>query len=323
LTATHGNKGQLLLTSTPNTAFSNQALTDAGDHQNFNSSAIPTKRYWDRTASWVIQAECDEVQTVTITGTPTGGTFTLTFGANTTAAINYNDPASTVQTRLQALASIGAGNALVTGGPGPGTPYVVEFVGTLGFANQGSITLGTNSLTGGSSPNVVIATTQNGFTWTTQAASTYTIQYVNGNIKFTTPFLGTQAGCRINTGAWLPYTAIGDIIEFDADIDRAMFETTAMTTNTTPTRWKTYLPGLAGGTIKINKFLVDNTYLNLFTIFTNDTLVISLVLNAATGVQRLEAYGFLAKDGMKVPLKDLEMEDLDFTIDSQMVMSTV
>jgi len=65
-----------------------------------------------------VQAEVDEVQTVTITGAPTGGTFTLTFGAQTTSAIAYNATAAQVQTALQALSSVGASNALVTGSAG-------------------------------------------------------------------------------------------------------------------------------------------------------------------------------------------------------------
>ena len=320
MTAVHGNRAQLLLTSTPNVALTNQALTDSGDHQNFNSSAIPTKRYWDRTAAWTVQIECDEVQTITVTGGPTGGTYTLTFGANTTAAINWNDPASTVQTRLQALASIGSGNVLVTGGPGPATPYTVEFVNTLGFANQGSITLAVNSLTGGVSPSVSITTPQNGFTWTTQSGN-FTIQYVGGKVAFTTPFLGTQAGCRV-TGAYFNFTPIGDVLEWVPDVSRSTHETTCMTVTSSPVHWKTFLPGLANGTIKITRFLVDNTYVNLFTIFTDDTLIISLVMDATTGLPRLESYGKLTKDGMKVPLKDLEMEDLDFVIDGQMVLTT-
>jgi hypothetical protein len=318
MTAVHGNRAQLLLTSTPNVALTNQSLTDSGDHQNFNSSAIPTKRYWDRTATWTVQAECDEVQTITLTGGPTGGTYTLTFGANTTAAINWNDPASTLQTKLQAIASIGSGNVLVTGSAGG--PYTVEFVSALGFANQGNITLQTNSLTGGSSPSVSITATQNGFTWTTQSGN-YTIQYVGGKVAFTTPFLGTQAGCRV-TGAYFNFTAIGDVLEWAPDISRSTHKTTCMTTNNVPTRWETFLPGLANGTIKINRFLVDNTYVNLFTIFTDDTLIISLVMDATTGLPRLESYGKLTKDGMKVPLKDLEIEDLDFVIDGQMVLTT-
>lgn len=320
MTSTHGNRGQLILTSTPNVAMTNQALTDPGDHQNFNSSAIPTQRYWDRTASWTVQAEYDEVQTIQVTGAPTGGTYTLSFGGNTTGTINWNDPASTVQTRLQALASIGSGKALVTGGPGPATPYTVEFVSTLGFASQALITLTTNSLTGGTSPSVSITRAQAGVGWTTQS-SNYTIQYVGGKVIFTTPFLGTSVGCRV-TGAYLPYTAVGNIIEWAPDLSRTTHDSTTMTTTSTPTHWKTFQPGLVGGSIKINKFLVDNTYVNLFPISTNDTLVISLVIDATTGLPRLESYGFLNKDSMKVPIKDLEMEDLEFVVDGQMVLTS-
>lgn len=319
MTATHGNRAQLLLTSTPNVSMTNQALTDSGDHKTFTCSAIPTKRYWDRTASWTVQAEYDEVQTVTVTGVPTGGTFILRFGGQNTSAIAYNASASAVQTALQALSSIGSGNALVTGANGG--PWTVEFAGTLGYASQALITLQTNSLTGGSSPSVSIAESQAGATWTTKASSLYTVQYVNGQIIFNNAFLGTQAGCRV-TGAYLPYAAVGDILEWSPDISRKIHATTCMTTNSTPTRWETYLPGLVGGTIKINKFLADNTYANLLTIFTDDTLVLSLVLDATNGYPRLEAYGKLSKDGMKVPIKDIEMEDLDFQIDGQMVLAT-
>jgi hypothetical protein len=319
MTATHGNRAQLLLTSTPNVALTNQVLTDFGDHKTFTCSAIPTKRYWDRTASFTVQAEYDEIQTVTVTGSPTGGTFVLRFGGQNTVAIAYNASASTVQTALQALSSIGSGNALVTGANGG--PWTVEFAGALGFASQALITLQTNSLTGGTSPSVSITEAQAGAGWTTQASTLYTIQYVNARVIFNNAFLGTSVGCRV-TGAYLPYTAVGDILEWAPDISRTCHPTTCMTVTNVPVRWQTYLPGLAGGTVKINKFLADNTYANLLTIFTDDTLVLSLVLDATNGYPRLEAYGKLTKDGMKVPLKDLEMEDLDFVIDGQMVLAT-
>lgn len=54
----------------------------------------------------------DEVQTITITGSPTGGDFTLTFGGKTTAAIAKGATALQVQAALQALESIGTGGAL-------------------------------------------------------------------------------------------------------------------------------------------------------------------------------------------------------------------
>jgi phage tail sheath protein FI len=103
----------------------------------------------------------NEVQTVSISGTPTGGTFTLTFNGQTTSSIAYNASASTVQTALQALSTIGSGNAVVSGGPGPGTAWVVTFQGTLQHTNVPAMTA-TSSLTGGTSPAVAVAVTTEG-----------------------------------------------------------------------------------------------------------------------------------------------------------------
>lgn len=104
----------------------------------------------------------DEVQTITVTGTPTGGTFTLTFNGETTAAIAYNAAASAVQSALLALPGVGASDLAVTGGPGPGTPWVVTFGGNLAGRDVPMITLAVNSLTGGTSPTVTVAQTTQG-----------------------------------------------------------------------------------------------------------------------------------------------------------------
>ncbi len=105
-----------------------------------------------------VRANCqgplvDNLQTVTITGAPTGGTFTLSYKGQTTGALAYNDAATGVQTALDALSTIGAGNATVTGGAGG--PYEVAFVGTL--AQDTTLLTATEALTGGTSPNVAIA----------------------------------------------------------------------------------------------------------------------------------------------------------------------
>ena len=52
----------------------------------------------------------DAVQTVKLTGSPTGGTFTLSFGGQTTSGIGYNASAATVDSALEGLSSIGSGN---------------------------------------------------------------------------------------------------------------------------------------------------------------------------------------------------------------------
>lgn len=97
-------------------------------------------------------ASASEVQTVTLVGQPTGGTFTLTFEAQTTSTIAYNASAGTVQTALEALASIGSGNATVSGAAGG--PWTVTFAGAEANTDQLLITGSGASLTGGSGQSV-------------------------------------------------------------------------------------------------------------------------------------------------------------------------
>lgn len=73
---------------------------------------------------------------------PTGGTFTLTFGANTTSALAYNASAATVQTALNLLASvISAGGVTVTK---TGQLYRITFVSV---GSRAQITSTATSLT--------------------------------------------------------------------------------------------------------------------------------------------------------------------------------
>lgn len=98
-----------------------------------------------------------EVQTVTITGSPTGGTFTLTFSGQTTAAIAYNATAAVVQAALEALSNVDPGDVAVAGGPGPGAPWTVTFAGQYRGENVTQMTA-SSSLTGGSSPAIAVTT---------------------------------------------------------------------------------------------------------------------------------------------------------------------
>jgi hypothetical protein len=93
-----------------------------------------------------------DVQTVSISGTPTGGTFVLAYGGQITAPIAYNAAASAVQSALQALSSIGSGNITCTGGALPGTAVVCTFSGTLATGLKSLIVPGNGGFTGGSSP---------------------------------------------------------------------------------------------------------------------------------------------------------------------------
>lgn len=75
------------------------------------------------------------VQTITIYDWP-GDSIVLTFGGQS-AVCPTNSTGSSIQTALQALSSIGAGNCTVTGPQGG--PFVVTFAGTLAGAVQAAI----------------------------------------------------------------------------------------------------------------------------------------------------------------------------------------
>lgn len=100
----------------------------------------------------VVADGANEAQTVTVTGSPTGGTYTLTWNGQTTAAIAYNATALVVQQRLAALSNIEEGGVTVTGSTGG--PYTVTFTSGQDVAAMTA----TASLTGGSTPGVTIAT---------------------------------------------------------------------------------------------------------------------------------------------------------------------
>jgi len=95
------------------------------------------------------------VQAVALTPGTSGGTFTLTFGGQTTAPIAYNATPAAVQSAVQALSSVGSGNAIVVSGVGGG--WQVWFVGTMNGAYEPQMTANGAGLTG-SGPGVAVTT---------------------------------------------------------------------------------------------------------------------------------------------------------------------
>lgn len=101
-----------------------------------------------------------ELQTMTATGTVSGGTYTLTFNGQVTAPIAYNASAAAVQAALEALSNIVPGDVLVGGGPFPATPLTFTFFGNLS-GDVAQLSVQTAGLTG-STPGAGIATTTPG-----------------------------------------------------------------------------------------------------------------------------------------------------------------
>jgi hypothetical protein len=100
-------------------------------------------------------------QTITVTGVPTGGTFTVTgtrpdTGAVTTATIAYNAAVAGTQTAMDTI--FGAGNTLVSGaGALPGNVHTVTFQGALIYYAVPLMTTNSAGLTGGTTPAATAA----------------------------------------------------------------------------------------------------------------------------------------------------------------------
>lgn len=121
-------------------------------------------------SQFFITEERNQSWEVTLSGSPTGGTFTLSYQGQTTAPIafdntaNFATNAANIQTALANLTSIGAGNISVTHDPAKDTSgnvtenrrFNIEFTGTLGGRTLTSLTGSGSGLTGGSSASLTI-----------------------------------------------------------------------------------------------------------------------------------------------------------------------
>jgi hypothetical protein len=143
----------------------------------------------------------NEQQTVAIDAGVSGGTFTLSFGAETTSAQAFDVLAEDLEDDLEALTGIGAGGVSVTGT----TPtWVVEFTGTLAETDVAMLVGDGALLTGGS----------------TTVTVTETVKGVRDNIK-TLTFASQEVEIKVGDGD-VTYT---ENSEYNYDLDRGDLDT--------------------------------------------------------------------------------------------------
>jgi HK97 family phage major capsid protein len=98
----------------------------------FNAaSLLGYPAYYNSGVSGKYYRQGNTVQVVTIVGTPTGGTFTMTVGGATTSALAFGATGATVQTAIRLLAPAGNTSAATVTGAAGG-PYTVTFVNGVG-----------------------------------------------------------------------------------------------------------------------------------------------------------------------------------------------
>lgn len=116
-----------------------------------NGNLIGYPAFYNRGVSGLYRRNGNRAQVVTLTGVPTGGTFTLHGNGTSTTAIAYNATVGTVQTAVRLLGGSFA-QAVVTGSTG--APYTITL--SPGAAAPAALTA-THALTGGTAPNAVVA----------------------------------------------------------------------------------------------------------------------------------------------------------------------
>jgi hypothetical protein len=92
----------------------------------------------------------NEVESIRVNAT--GGTFTISYGGETTSPLSYNASAAEVQQALEELPALNPGDVTVLGGPGGeggGTPYTLVFGGALAEQAVTPVTTDRSGLTGG------------------------------------------------------------------------------------------------------------------------------------------------------------------------------
>jgi hypothetical protein len=137
----------------------------------------------------------NDQQTVTVTGSPTGGSFALSGGPLTSSITPvWNDTAQTLAAKIAVALAAGA-SVVCTGGPFPGTGIVCTWTGALGNSPQNVVALGTNLLTGGSSPSVTIAHTTVGVAAVNHAARAA----FSSKVLFSPAAYGVLMACSVAT----------------------------------------------------------------------------------------------------------------------------
>lgn len=139
----------------------------------------------------------DTLWRLTMSGIPTGGTFTLSYknpstgNTYTTAGIVYDAATTDVYNALTALTGVEEGDVQIEGNQFPGGPMAIAWQGEFANLDVATMTVNYSGLTGGSSPKMVLTQMIAGGDYECflvfiqksgdNTATLYTVDLLNGN----------------------------------------------------------------------------------------------------------------------------------------------
>lgn len=239
-------------------------------------------------------AAVSELQTLTPDAVATAGTFTLTYGGETTAAIAYDAPVTgvgSIQEALEALSGISAGDITVGGTTlaAAGTT-TFTFADTLGDVS--TISFDFSGLTGPTQAGSTIAETTKGFKVQGVLGDDAKASLVNGKIRITdtiadyskSDFKMAWSDSNLTMPAYFEATTVGgeevknvNITVFDSQGGKHVLSGAFVRTNTANT-WDMILTSISGN---ITDITFDNRRINGVEFYANNGSFKGL--NATTG----------------------------------------
>lgn len=180
----------------------------------------PTLTTWEELTT--VATTVVEVQTIAISGSPTSGTYTVTYAGNTTAGIAWDAVQATVQAALRTLAGLEQ-VTVVTTGSSPNYTHTVTMTGVplaTGTSSPPEMTSSAAGLAGGA-PAIAHATTVAGVgdTWTVGSANRQARGFIvwdkpEGSVLVLFNANNIRTAAAISTppvdGDWSDTTAAGD-----------------------------------------------------------------------------------------------------------------
>lgn len=152
-------------------------------------------------------------------------------------------------------------------------------------------------------------------------ATEYTVNPVQGIFALNNS--RTATGTYTIDCIFLTNTYMAGGQSWELDWDTEMYDTTSFATASTGvTQWRTFIPGLSGGSVTISKLSSTGgttgplvyDHMNL-----QSDVIVELITD---GANHYEAYGFYNSLGVTADIDALTVESIDITIDGDLYFST-
>ena len=160
---------------------------------------------------------------------------------------------------------------------------------------------------------------------TARTAGEYTVDPVNGILQFSPTSLTTGTVPVTADIHYVTASYLGQTRRWEAELETPMHDVTAFNTSTGSKTWRSFTPGLMGGSITLDRLVSTGSTatgqpvefydrLNL-----NNDVVVELHMN---DFDHLVGYGWVETDTFNTPIDEQETESITIRLDGPLYYST-